>query len=178
MSAMAGPWIYPKENLAYVQEPDFQKGQLLECQLYDDAGSPQGHSLWDVREQLEKRREGVRLRARLIAVSDPHLKWSLDEGDGADQQRQFHLHLCGIEAVQCRKKKKNPQLEFHTDYFRCVGAGILTEKKLIWFKEEPAKQDIQAEISRLAGQKARKKEGPARGTKQAAGILRVGVGSC
>ena len=35
-------------------------------------------------------------------------------------------------------------------------AGALTEKKLVWFKDEPAKADVQAEISRLVGQQARK----------------------
>lgn len=31
---MAGPWVFPKDNQAYLQELELQKGQLLECQLY------------------------------------------------------------------------------------------------------------------------------------------------
>lgn len=158
MAAMAGPWIFPRDNEAYFKEVEFQKGQLVECQLYDDSGALQGHGLWDIREQLEKRKEGIWTRARLVAVSDPHLKWWLDEGPGAQQGRQFNLHLCSGEARQCRKKRRSPELEFHTDYFRCLGAGALTEKKLVWFKDEAARADVQAEISRLAGQKAKKKE--------------------
>ena len=157
MATMAGPWIFPRDNEAYFKEVEFQKGQLVECQLYDDSGALQGHGLWDIREQLEKRKEGIWTRARLVAVSDPHLKWRLDEGLGAQQGRQFNLHLCSGEARQCRKKRRSPELEFHTDYFRCLGAGALTEKKLVWFKDDAAKADVQAEISRLAGQKVKKR---------------------
>ena len=64
MATMAGPWIFPRDNEAYFKEVEFQKGQLVECQLYDDSGALQGHGFWDLREQLEKRKEGIWTRAR------------------------------------------------------------------------------------------------------------------
>ena len=138
MSAMAGPWIFPQDNSAYFQEVEFLKGQLVECQLYDDDGAPQGHGLWDTGEQLEKRREGIWTRARLIAVSDPHLKWWLDKGPGTKLQKTKDARI----GVPYRLLQ--------------MPAGALTEKKLVWFKDELAKADVQAEISRLVGQQARK----------------------
>eukprot|EP00435_Cladocopium_sp_Y103_P027212 s1020_g6.t1 len=149
---MPGPRIALAENKDYFQQLVLNRGDLIETHLYDDTGASQGFGLWDVKEQLEKKREGLWARCRLVAVSDEHLKWWLTAGPGKDQNRRFLLHLCSGPMARCRKKKSDPAFEFHTDYFRVVEAGAITEKKVAWFKEAPAKDDIEAEISRLAGQ--------------------------
>eukprot|EP00435_Cladocopium_sp_Y103_P038898 s2852_g10.t1 len=149
---MPGPWINLAENHEFFQELQLKKGDLLEAHLYDDTGSPQGFGLWDVREQVEKKKEGLWARCRLVAVSDSHLKWWLTDGAGKDNARRFLLHLCCGPAPRCRKKKVEAALEFHTDYFRFVDAGTVTGLKVAWFKEGPAKDDLEAEVSRLAGQ--------------------------
>ena len=70
---MPGAWIALADNSEYYQQLTFQKGDVVETHMYDDAGAPQGCGLWGIREQVEKK-EGAWVRARLIAVNDPHLK--------------------------------------------------------------------------------------------------------
>jgi hypothetical protein len=146
---MAGPWVYLADNPEYYRDLAFEKGELVECHLYDDAGGAQGFGLWDIREQIEKSKAGLWVKARLIAVSDAHLKWWLTSGPGNREKRRFSLHFCAGPLASCKKKLQDPSFEFHTDFFRKVVAGCITDKKIGWFKDESAKDDIAAEVSRL-----------------------------
>ena len=150
---MPGPWIGFETN------PDFYKvfevggGDLLETWVYDDRGAPQGTALWEVQEMIEKKKEGMWLKARLVAMSDTHLKWWVTKGEGHQYGRHFKLHLCTGSSTQCKKTKRKRAEEFHTDYLRTINMGDLAHQRIAWFKTPPAVDDVAAEVSRLEGQR-------------------------
>ena len=149
---MPGPWLSLEANPDFYKDLELQTGELYEIYLYDDGGAPQGQGLVEVTNPLEKKREGIWAQCRFVAVSDPHLFWWLEKGPGKNSQRMFKVHFCTSEVTACKKHKRNPELEFHTDYLRSVVSGDVIQNRITWFKDEVAKVDIAAEISRLAGQ--------------------------
>eukprot|EP00434_Breviolum_minutum_P020460 symbB.v1.2.018043.t1/scaffold1425.1/size119490/1 len=50
-------------------------------------------------------------------------------------------------------------LEFHSDYFRVLNVSDVTDLKIGWFKEAPAKADMKAEVQALEGSPDRKQRG-------------------
>ena len=52
--------------------------------------------------------------------------------------------ICALQAF-----RRQPTLEFHTDCIRSLVAGDISERKVGWMKDRPARKDIDAEISRL-----------------------------
>lgn len=75
-----------------------------------------------------------RLEAKLVAASDKHLNWWMTTGPGSGLGRRYLLHMCTSDEGSCRKTKKKLDLEFHTDYFRLIDTGDLTEKVIPWAK--------------------------------------------
>eukprot|EP00438_Fugacium_kawagutii_P002432 Skav223208 [mRNA] locus=scaffold2072:203972:205516:+ [translate_table: standard] len=157
---MSGPWVSFEDNPDFLKSHDFQKGDLVEAYLYDEKGSDQGKGLWSVREVIDKTKDGIWVRGRLIAVSDADLKWWLSKGPGEPENRSFSLHFCAGQTKKCKKNRGNKAFEFHTDYWRSCNSGVVTKGQVDWFKSGPAKQDIQAEVSRLAGQVGKRAEEP------------------
>ena len=120
----------------------------------------------------DKRKSGLWTTAKLIAVSDTHLKWWLTEGPGAEAQRTFPLHFCLGPSGQCTKTKRRPEYEFHTDYFRSLTADEIANLKIPWMKSAEAKSDMEAEVAKLtgtpSGAAAQKKGNPRASGKDAA----------
>ena len=150
---MPGPWVYLKENPDFYDDLEVKKGEYIESHVFDQDGNPQGQVLWVTRSVGAKAKEGIWLECRLVACSDPHLKWWLKEGDGKDYGRIFGLHLCTKERAGCKKTKGDKDGEFHTDYFRILTTSDVTSKKVTWMRSREVKADIDAEIGRLEGQK-------------------------
>lgn len=148
---MPGPWVFLKENLDFFEALEVKRGTYLDTQLYDGSHQPQGLGLWRVSGSDKRRKDGLWLEARLIAASDEHLNWWLREGDGKDHNRKFKLHLCTSAEADCRKTKRQPTVEFHTDYFRLLDVGDINEKIIQWAKSGKAKEDVEAEQARLQG---------------------------
>ena len=61
------------------------------------------------------------------------------------------LHLCTGPLKDCKKTKKKPMLELHTDYFRLMDTGDLTNKVITWAKAEPDRRDLEDEVALLQG---------------------------
>eukprot|EP00438_Fugacium_kawagutii_P012792 Skav211672 [mRNA] locus=scaffold216:125247:126899:+ [translate_table: standard] len=171
---MPGPWIFLKENKDFYESLAIPRGSYLDTHLYDGSHQPQGFGLWRVSSCDKKRKEGWWMEARLIAVSDDHLNWWLRDGPGGGKNRKFHLHLCTEAEASCRKTKKQPDYEFHTDYFRILDVGDIHEKCLPWAKAGRAKEDLEAEQARLQGAAPGGKGGPS-GSKPSAGGLNFSV---
>ena len=127
---MPGPWIFLGDNRDFYGSLEISEGSYLETVLYDSSAAEQGYGLWRVVSTESKRKEGLWLQAKLIAASDQHLCWWLFDGPGKDFNRRFSLHLCVGPMKDCKKVKKDPQHEFHTDYFRMVDTGDLNSKVL------------------------------------------------
>eukprot|EP00438_Fugacium_kawagutii_P016768 Skav231119 [mRNA] locus=scaffold7:90570:104623:- [translate_table: standard] len=162
---MPGPWVFLKENRDFYESLTIPRGAYLDTHLYDGAHQQQGYGLWRVSSCDKKRKEGWWIDARLIAVSDDHLNWWLREGPGADKNRKFNLHLCAEAEANCRKTKRQPDFEFHTDYFRVLDVGDIHEKCLAWAKTGKAKDDLEAEQARLQGTAPRGRGSGATGSK-------------
>eukprot|EP00438_Fugacium_kawagutii_P020464 Skav206769 [mRNA] locus=scaffold167:516646:518277:+ [translate_table: standard] len=148
---MPGPWIHLKDNLDFYNNLEVAKGSYLETYLYDNGHELQGNGIWRVVKSDERRRDGLWLEAKLIAASDSHLNWWMSEGPGKDHARRYQLHLCTGEERTCRKTKRKPSTEFHSDYFRLLDTGDLNDKTVQWVKADPAKGDLADELARLGG---------------------------
>ena len=154
---MPGPWIHLRDNKEFYTSLELAKGIYLETQLYDTSQHDQGNGLWRVVEVDEKRREGVWLVAKLLAVSDEHLNWWKSEGPGHVEGDRYSLHLCTGVAAQCKKTKRHRALEFHSDYFRILDVTDLSEKCLTWCKAPYAKDGLDRELAMLQGHGRSKK---------------------
>ena len=160
---MPGPWIYFKENLEFYQDFKVETGEYYETQQYDGEKHPQGYALWQVRSLEEANKDGAWISARLVAVSDGHLQWWMDNGPGKAQKRKFMLHLCTKDVGGCRRGRGHGPLEFHCDHFRVLSASDITDLRVSWFKEKVAKDDVKAEIEKLTGHE---KVAPKRGSRK------------
>ena len=150
---MPGPWVYLKENPDFYDDLEVKKGEYIESHVFDRDGNPQGQVLWVTRSIGAKAKEGIWLECRLVACSDPHLKWWLKEGEGKEYGRVFGLHLCTRERAGCKKTKGDKEGEFHTDYFRILTTSDVTSKKVTWLRAREVKTDVDTEIGRLEGLK-------------------------
>eukprot|EP00438_Fugacium_kawagutii_P000030 Skav208216 [mRNA] locus=scaffold3686:21970:30201:- [translate_table: standard] len=148
---MPGPWIHLEDNPDFYTTFVLEKGSYLEVNLYDDAHADQGRALVRVLSSEERKKEGMWIQGKLISATDSHLRWWLTSGPGTGTGRKFLFHLCTSKVASCRKTKRKPTVEFHTDYFRTVTAGELTGMAVPWFKSAECKPEIEAEVARLAG---------------------------
>eukprot|EP00438_Fugacium_kawagutii_P025579 Skav215575 [mRNA] locus=scaffold2748:77089:83434:- [translate_table: standard] len=148
---MPGPWIHLKDNPDFYKSLEVSKGTYLETYLYDASHVQQGNGLWRVVNSEPRRKEGIWLEAKLVAASDPHLNWWMEDGPGKGHSRRYLLHLCTEVERSCKKTKKKELIEFHTDYFRLMDTGDLSDKNMAWVKVKPAKDDLEDELAKLGG---------------------------
>eukprot|EP00435_Cladocopium_sp_Y103_P051754 s280_g16.t1 len=149
--AMPGLWVHLADNPDFYRTFEISKGAYIETTLYDEADEEQGRGLWRLAESEARKKDGLWCKGKLVAVSDEHLHWWLTKGAGQGTNRVFNLHFCVTTAKECRKTKRKPEQEFHTDYFRTLEVSDVTERRVAWFKSPPAKEDVDVEISKLAG---------------------------
>eukprot|EP00434_Breviolum_minutum_P013419 symbB.v1.2.011826.t1/scaffold804.1/size161093/3 len=128
-------------------------------EIEEEVLAEQGVGLWQVRSEIESNKDGIWLNGRLVAVSDQDLHWWLTSGAGKDKERKFDLHLCSKAYASCRRGRGKAPLEFHSDYFRVLNVSDVTDLKIGWFKEAPAKADMKAEVQALEGSPDRKQRG-------------------
>lgn len=156
---MPGPWVSFQENRKFFKDFKIERGDYYECYLYDESKAEQGLGLWQVRSEIESNKDGIWLNGRLVAVSDQDLHWWLTSGAGKDKERKFELHLCSKAYASCRRGRGKAPLEFHSDYFRVLNVSDVTDLKIGWFKEAPAKADMKAEVQALEGSPDKKQRG-------------------
>ena len=152
---MPGPWVFLKENPDFYQDLEIKKGEYIESHVFDHDGNAQGQAIWLTRAVSAKVKEGIWIESRLVACSDSHLRWWVKDGEGKSYERIFHLHLCTRERVSCRKTQGDKDGEFHSDYFRILTTNDVISKKVTWLRSREVKTEVEAEISRLEGQKDR-----------------------
>eukprot|EP00435_Cladocopium_sp_Y103_P054971 s63_g18.t1 len=150
-TAMPGLWVFLQENPDFYKNFNLEKGHYLETTLYEANHAEQGKGLWRILKVDQKTRDGMWMEARLVAVSDEHLYWWITEGAGATKKRCFRLHLCVTAERECPRGARKREEEFHTDYFRSIEAGDITESRVPWFKAPPAKDDVATEVAKLSG---------------------------
>ena len=148
---MPGLWVHLADNPDFFKGFEVEKGTYIESLLYDEKFDEQGKGLWRILDTEERKKTGLWVLAKLVAVSDEHLKWWLDDGPGAVAQRRFSLHFCVVGANACTSTKRRRSLEFHTDYFRFLTTDEVTDMKVSWMKDAVAKPDIEGEVAKLAG---------------------------
>ena len=148
-----------QENREFFKDFKIERGDYYECYLYDESKAEQGLGLWQVRSEIESNKDGIWLNGRLVAVSDQDLHWWLTSGAGKDKERKFELHLCSKAYASCRRGRGKAPLEFHSDYFRVLNVSDVTDLKIGWFKEAPAKADMKAEVQALEGSPDKKQRG-------------------
>ena len=170
---MPGPWIYLGDNMDFYVNLGILPGTYMETILHDTSDAGQGHGLWRIISADQKRKQGFWLEAQLVAASDKHFCWWLHHGLGKDEDRKFRLHLRTGPSKDCKKTKRKPPLQFHTDYFRFMDTGDLTNQVITWAKAEPAKRDLEDEVSLLQGGAPR---GSGKKPRAAAGFTGDGLG--
>lgn len=151
---MPGPWIHLEDNPEFFATFSVAKGEYLEVNVYDGQHDDQGRALVRVLASEDRKREGLWIQGKLIAVTDSHLKWWLTDGPGNQSGRKFYFHLCNAKVANCRKTKRRPNVEFHSDYFRVLTTAEVTGRAVAWFKDPIAKVDVDAEVARLEGEPA------------------------
>ena len=148
---MPGLWVHLGDNPEFYDTFTLEKGTYVETNLYDNSHEEQGKGLWRIVSSEARKKEGLWTVAKLLAVSDVHLHWWLVEGPGKEAAREFNLHFCTDVEKDCTKTKRKPSHEFHTDYFRLLDASDLTASKVAWFRQPPAGEDIDLEVTKLTG---------------------------
>eukprot|EP00438_Fugacium_kawagutii_P009610 Skav215636 [mRNA] locus=scaffold736:67052:68650:+ [translate_table: standard] len=156
---MPGPWIHLEDNPDFYATFSVEKGSYLEVNVYDDSHAEQGKALVRVLASEDRKREGLWIQGRIIEVTDPHLQWWLSAGPGNATAGRFYFHLCNAKVAVCRKTKRKPKAEFHTDYFRLVSAAEVTGFAVSWFKDPQCRPGIEQEVARLTGKPAAAGEG-------------------
>ena len=147
--------MFLKENPDFYQDLEIKKGEYIESHVFDHDGNAQGQAIWLTRAVSAKVKEGIWIESRLVACSDSHLSWWVKDGEGKSYEKIFHLHLCTRERVSCRKTQGDKDGEFHSDYFRILTTNDVISKKVTWLRSREVKTEVEAEISRLEGQKDR-----------------------
>ena len=115
--------IHLPRNLNYFRELTVVEGGYIELEQFDGDGERQGTALLQVDHIIEKKKEGLWLKARLVAATDEHLQWWIEKGPGKEFRRNFVVHLCATPAGECRKTKRHRAQEFHSDTFRDIPSG-------------------------------------------------------
>ena len=100
----------------------------------------------------EKTSHGMWTEVTFLAVSDEHPSWWLTDGGGKDDHWQFELHFCKGSERSCKQTRRGRSHDFHTDKFRMVPIGDLSDKKIEWIRKSKHKKYVEEEIQRMAGQ--------------------------
>lgn len=136
---MPKPWIRLPEDRDVLSDWRFRPGDLLEVRMWSDSGDPQGSCLFELLEEGLRATSGYLLRLRYIAASDQYLQWWFTEGEGADLRDKGTLHLCGRGYDDCPYEEDDEEDECfigHSDQFRPVSLGDVTEKKIQWLNDD------------------------------------------
>ena len=85
----------------------------------------------------------------------------MTKGPGVVEGQRYSLHFCVSESKDCKKTKRQRELEFHTDYFRILDTLDLSDKCLPWTKISHSKQGLKMrslsfKVSPRVGRKAQK----------------------
>ena len=147
---MPGPWICPGTDPDGWDGTQLHEGDYVEIACYDTSHCRQGTALVRLDRLAEKSKRGQWAEASFIAVSDEHLRWWLDSGEGQADAWQFEVHFCPTGQRGCREGKRGRGKDFHTDRFRVVTVGDLTNKKIDWLKSSPSKKYVEEELQRLS----------------------------
>ena len=131
---MPGPWFMPVDDVEFVKELDFKKGDLMEIHVYTDNMTAQGTVLIENLAIGRRLLGGLWIRAKFLAVSDPYLEWWLDNGEGQRNKRVFNVHVCSCPLDECEESKNHESQEFHTDKLREISIGDLQANKVEWMK--------------------------------------------
>ena len=127
-----------------------RRGDYVEIACYDTSHCRQGTALVRLDRLAEKGTRGQWAEASFIAVSDEHLRWWLDSGEGQADAWQFEVHFCPTGQRGCREGRRGRGKDFHTDRFRVVTVGDLSGKKVDWLKASPSKKYVEEELQRLS----------------------------
>ena len=165
---MPGPWLSASADPEAWQSFVLHEGDYVEFVTYDSGRVKQGTVLARLDAISEKTSHGMWTEVTFLAVSDEHLSWWLTEGGGKDDHWQFELHFCKGSERSCKQTRRGRSHDFHTDKFRMVPIGDLSDKKIEWIKKSKHKKYVEEEIQRMAGQLPTGKE--ASGSKAAQGL--------
>ncbi|CAE7177202.1 unnamed protein product [Symbiodinium necroappetens] len=147
---MPGPWVCLGSDPDGWEGTQLHEGDYVEIACYDTSHCRQGTALVRLDRLAEKSKRGQWAEASFIAVSDEHLRWWLDSGEGQADAWQFEVHFCPTGQRGCREGKRGRGKDFHTDRFRVVTVGDLTSKKVDWLKAPPSKKYVEEELQRLS----------------------------
>ena len=165
---MPGPWISASADPEAWESFSLHEGDYVEFVTYDSSRVKQGTVLARLDAISEKTSHGMWTEVTFLAVSDEHLSWWLTDGGGKDDHWQFELHFCKGSERSCRQSRRGRIHDFHTDKFRMVPIGDLSDKKIDWIKKSKHKKYVEEEVQRMAGQLPTGKE--ASGSKAAQGL--------
>ncbi|CAE7668538.1 unnamed protein product [Symbiodinium sp. CCMP2592] len=147
---MPGPWISAATDPDGWDSIALTEGDYVEFQAYDSSHCRQGNVLARIDKLSDRTKDGLWAEATFVAVSDEHLQWWLDKGDGRNDAWQFEIHFCRSSQRACRQSRRGRGRDFHTDRFRLLTYGDLTGKKVDWLKTSPSKKYVEEELQRLA----------------------------
>ena len=147
---MPGPWVCPSTDRDGWESTHLHEGDYVEIACYDTSHCRQGTALVRLDRLAERSKRGQWAEASFIAVSDEHLRWWMDSGEGQADAWQFEVHFCPMGQRGCREGKRGRGKDFHADRFRVVTVGDLSDKKIDWLKVPPSKKYVEEELQRLS----------------------------
>lgn len=114
--------------------PVVSAGEIIELQVYDDAGNTQGTILLGVRKVVSRAKAGVVIEAVFLAASDIYYHWWMNDSGDAPSKVDGLYHLCAAATKDCPPNPKHPEM-VHGDRYRNLGTQVHGSKQVPWLRD-------------------------------------------
>ena len=135
----------------------FQKGQLVEGAIRDDAGRAQGTVLVRVISHESTSTSGHLFQASYISASDSHYRWWMTEGGGKKLQSRGWYHSCEGNAADCKEVKPKVTM-IHFEKVRIIGPQEWAAKTPEWAFKGSCRKDVETFDVQLQQKRPEKSE--------------------
>ena len=148
---MLRAWLIPHGDPDAWRSTELAVGDYVEFVAYDNTYVHQGTVVACLDKVEDQTRRGQWAEATFLAVSDEHLTWWLDHRQGKDKNWQFEVHFCIQARHACQENRRGRTFDLHTDRFRVLILGDLTDKRIECVAQDPRQKFVKEESQRLSG---------------------------